>query len=138
MVSVQHRIRFFLSLGLAAAAADVGFAQSPPDDSTVTLDAVTILSPRVANQEPVATVAMPVSALRFEPAVDLQARNFAEGQADVAIRGGTFANTGWTLSGIPLYDPQTGQYLTPDGQLHQVTNLAAGGTPKSWKDLLPI
>lgn len=36
------------------------------------------------------------------------------------------------------YDPQTGQYLTPDGQLHQVTNLAAGGSPKSWKDLLPI
>ena len=36
------------------------------------------------------------------------------------------------------YDPQTGQYLTPDGQLHQVTNLTAGGSPKSWKDLLPI
>ena len=36
------------------------------------------------------------------------------------------------------YDPQTGQYLTPDGQLHQVTNLAPGGSPKSWKDLLPI
>jgi phospholipid/cholesterol/gamma-HCH transport system substrate-binding protein len=35
------------------------------------------------------------------------------------------------------YDPRTGQYLTPDGQLQQVTNLAAGA-PKSWKDLLPI
>ncbi|MCH9668644.1 MAG: MCE family protein [Actinomycetia bacterium] len=35
------------------------------------------------------------------------------------------------------YNPQTGQYLTPDGQLQEMTNLAAGGTPKSWKDLLP-
>ncbi len=80
------------------------------DSAAVELDAVTILSPRVANQEPVATVAMPVSALRYEPAVDVQARNFAEGQADIAIRGGTFANTGWSLEGVPLYDPQTGHY----------------------------
>lgn len=36
------------------------------------------------------------------------------------------------------YDPDTGEYLTPDGQLQQVKNLAAGGAPKSWKDLLPI
>jgi phospholipid/cholesterol/gamma-HCH transport system substrate-binding protein len=35
------------------------------------------------------------------------------------------------------YDPQTGQYLTPDGQLLEQTNLAAGAAPKSWKDLLP-
>jgi phospholipid/cholesterol/gamma-HCH transport system substrate-binding protein len=39
---------------------------------------------------------------------------------------------------IAHYDPRTGEYLTPDGQLQQVTNLAAGGAPKSWKDLLPI
>ena len=70
----------------------------------------TVLSPRVANQDPVATVAMPVSSLRFEPAVDLQARNFAEGQADVAIRGGIFANSSFSVGGLPLYDPQTGHY----------------------------
>jgi virulence factor Mce-like protein len=39
---------------------------------------------------------------------------------------------------VTHYDPQTGNYLTPDGQLHQQTNLAAGAAPKSWKDLLPI
>ena len=33
---------------------------------------------------------------------------------------------------------ETGEYMTPDGQLQQLTNLAAGGAPKSWKDLLPI
>ncbi len=36
------------------------------------------------------------------------------------------------------YDPNTGEYMAPDGQLQQVKNLAAGGAPKSWKDLLPI
>jgi hypothetical protein len=35
------------------------------------------------------------------------------------------------------YDPQTGQYLSPDGALLQQSNLAAGATPKSWKDLMP-
>jgi phospholipid/cholesterol/gamma-HCH transport system substrate-binding protein len=39
---------------------------------------------------------------------------------------------------VTHYDPRTGTYLTPDGQLQQVQNLAAGGSPKSWKDLLPI
>lgn len=38
---------------------------------------------------------------------------------------------------VAQYDPQTGQYLTPDGQLQQLTNAAAGSAPKSWKDLLP-
>jgi hypothetical protein len=36
------------------------------------------------------------------------------------------------------YDPTTGRYLTPDGQLQQLTNVAAGGESKSWKDLMPI
>jgi hypothetical protein len=39
---------------------------------------------------------------------------------------------------VAHYDPKSGEYLTPDGQMQQVQNLAAGGAPKSWKDLLPI
>lgn len=39
---------------------------------------------------------------------------------------------------LAQYDPKTGEYLTPDGQLQQVQNLADGGSPKSWKDLLPF
>lgn len=80
-------------------------------ESPDVLPLVTVHSPRVANQAPVATFAMPVSALRFEPRVDVQARNFAEGQADVAIRGGTFENTGFRLGAVALYDPQTGHYF---------------------------
>lgn len=77
---------------------------------TVELDAITVFSSRVALQEPAGTFAAPVSALRFEPQVDVQARGFAEGQADVSIRGGTFENTGFAVGALPIYDPQTGHY----------------------------
>ena len=70
-----------------------------------------IHSPRIANQAPVATFAMPVSALRYEPLVDVQGRNMAEGQADVSIRGGTFENTGFRIGSVTILDPQTGHYF---------------------------
>ena len=35
------------------------------------------------------------------------------------------------------YDPNSGQFVTPDGQVQTLTNIAAGHAPKSWKDLLP-
>jgi len=93
---------FLFSLPLAALRAD---------DAPMELPRVTVYSPRVANQEPVGSFAMPVSALRYEPLVDLQARNLGEAQADVTIRGGIFENTGFRLGGVSLYDPQTGHYF---------------------------
>ena len=83
------------------------FAQEP----AVELEPVTVYSSLVANQESVGTFAMPVTALRYEPLVDVQARNMAEGQADVSIRGGTFENTGFNIGAVPIYDPQTGHYF---------------------------
>lgn len=77
----------------------------------VTLPAFGVYSPRVANQDPVATFAAPVSALRFEPGVDLQSRNFAEAQADLTLRGGTFETAGVSVGAVSLLDPQTGHYL---------------------------
>jgi len=70
-----------------------------------------IHSPRIANQAPVSTFAMPVSALRYEPLVDVQGRNMAEGQADVSIRGSTFENTGFRIGTLTILDPQTGHYF---------------------------
>ena len=77
----------------------------------VSLPDVTVYSPGVANQDPVGTFGMPVSVLSFEPRVDVQGRNQAEGQADIAIRGGIFENTGIRLGALSLFDPQTGHYL---------------------------
>ena len=78
---------------------------------TVSLPEVTVYSPRVANQSPAGTFAMPVSALRYEPRVDIHARNLAEGQADVTVRGGIFENTGFQVGATTLVDPQTGHYF---------------------------
>jgi hypothetical protein len=100
------------------------------------LPKLTVYSNQVANQEPATTFAMPVSALQFEPRVDVQARNLPEGQADIAIRGGIFENTGFKIGAVALYDPQTGHYfaelpvapamLTPPTVLTGADNAVAG------------
>ncbi|OBB59960.1 virulence factor Mce [Mycobacterium sp. 852013-51886_SCH5428379] len=38
---------------------------------------------------------------------------------------------------IATYDPQTGQYATPDGKVYRQPDLAAGGQDKTWQDMLP-
>lgn len=86
-------------------------ADSAPPAAPVELTPVTVYAPRVANQEPVSSFATPVTGLRYEPLVDVQGRNFAEVQADVLIRGGTFENSGLSIGALPIYDPQTGHYL---------------------------
>ena len=79
--------------------------------NATTLPAVIVYSPSVANQSPAGTFAMPVSALRFDPLVDIEPRNMAEAQSDVTIRGDTFENTGLEVGALAISDPQTGHYL---------------------------
>jgi vitamin B12 transporter len=81
-----------------------------PGAAQTLLPEFTVTGARVANLTSVGTIDMPVSSLRFEPRVDVQARNLAEAQADVAIRGGLFEGTGFQVAGAPLGDPQTGHY----------------------------
>ena len=107
-------ISSFSALGLLAAG--VLRAQGQPSgaagpDAVVNMPQMAVVSQRVALQEPSAgAFAMPVSALCFEPLVDVQARNMGEAQADVTIRGGIFENTGFRAGAVPLFDPQTGHY----------------------------
>ena len=99
-------MKAFFTVGCVCAALPL-CAQTAP----VNLPEVTVYSPRVANQSAAATFAMPVSTLRYEPFVDVQARNLTEAQADVTIRGGIFENTGFRIGGATLFDPQTGHYF---------------------------
>lgn len=69
-----------------------------------------VSSPSSANEEPAATFATPLSALRYAPEIDLQARGLPEGQTDLSIRGGVFEQTSVVLGAVPLMDPQTGHY----------------------------
>lgn len=85
-------------------------ATAAASEESHTLPSLAIYSPRVANQESTASFAMPVTALRYEPLVDVQSRSTGEAQADVSIRGGTFENTGFSIGAVPLYDSQTGHY----------------------------
>lgn len=84
-------------------------AESAPA-STYELKDFVIKDQQMANQRPVSTYESPVSNLDFEPQVDLQARNMAEAQGDVTVRGGIFENTGFRIGSATLIDPQTGHY----------------------------
>src|SRR5271157_4449399 len=95
--------------GLAALSAAAALLRA--QDAATSLPAVTVYSPSVANQSPAGTFAMPVSALRYEPLVDIEPRNMAEAQADVTIQGDTFESTGLQLGALSIFDPQTGHYL---------------------------
>jgi outer membrane receptor protein involved in Fe transport len=80
-------------------------------EETITLPPFSVYSTTVANQSPAGAFTMPVSALRFEPLVDLESRNVAEAQSDVTIQGDIFENTGLEIGALSLFDPQTGHYL---------------------------
>jgi len=104
----MHDLKY-LGSGLWALALCLAGARA--QDAT-SLPAVFVFSPSVANQSSAANFAMPVSALRFEPLVDIEPRNQAEAQADVTLRGDTFENTGMQIGALSIFDPQTGHYLT--------------------------
>ena len=84
------------------------FAGEPP---VVELGDYRVYGGRVANESPATGVATAVTALRYNPLVDVQARGPAERQADITVRGGIFENTGFRLGPLALPDPQTGHYF---------------------------
>lgn len=100
-----------LRLFIASCAFAAGVGAQAQGSPVVMLPQFTVAGPHVANTSPVGTFGMPVSGLRFEPLVDVQSRNMAEGQADIAVRGGIFENTGFSIGGASLFDPQTGHYF---------------------------
>ncbi|MBE7536866.1 MAG: TonB-dependent receptor [Opitutaceae bacterium] len=98
---------FGLILAFGIMHAHAGEASNPVFE----LPAVAVGTLHVANWEPGSTFPTPVTALRFEPLVDVLARNMAEGQSDVAIRGGIFEQTGFKVGASSIHDPQTGHYF---------------------------
>jgi vitamin B12 transporter len=105
-----RRFQPLLAFPFVAAGLATTLAALAETEEVIELPPFVTTAARVANDSSVATFAMPVSGLTFEPAVDVQARSFAEGQADIAVRGGIFENTGFRFGGVALVDPQTGHY----------------------------
>ncbi|KXU37721.1 hypothetical protein AXK11_00385 [Cephaloticoccus primus] len=108
-VALRYAARAALAFAILAVGA--GSRAGAQYDAALDLPDLEVNSPRVAIPEPTGTFAMPVSALRYEPLVDVQGRNLAEGQADIIIRGGVFENTGFRIGAATLSDPQTGHYF---------------------------
>jgi vitamin B12 transporter len=82
------------------------------DESTIYLSAENVYATIPANDTPSTGFATAVTPLRYDTAVDVQSRGFAETQCDVVIRGGIFENTGFKVGAVNLFDPQTGHYAS--------------------------
>ncbi|MFY9918791.1 MAG: mammalian cell entry protein, partial [Mycobacterium sp.] len=89
------------------------------------------------NGEPI-PAASPAEAPPADAAVVPPAGDGAVPAAPSAFNSNASGQAGGPSVAVAHYDPNTGEYMTPDGQRQQVNNLAAGSAPKSWKDLLPI
>jgi vitamin B12 transporter len=99
---------YFMTLSLPFLWTSTAIAQ---DSSDTQRTEMTIRGAPTRPLEPPLTYSMPVSALTYEPQVDVEARNGPEAQGDITIRGGTFENTGISIGALDLFDPQTGHYL---------------------------
>ncbi|RAV07127.1 mammalian cell entry protein [Mycolicibacterium sp. GF69] len=90
-------------------------------------------APAPAAQAPVAPPPPPGNSLNGAPIPPPAAPGGATPVAPSAHSGNV---SGGPSVAVAHYDPQTGEYMTPDGLLQQQTNLATN-EQKSWKDLLP-
>ena len=105
MLKLPHGLLFLLITGGC-------LLQGSPSGAEIhTLDPYVVHPSTVANESPLPTYSNPISPLSYEPSVDVQNRNFAEAQGDISIRGGIFENTGFNVSTLSIFDPQTGHYL---------------------------
>jgi hypothetical protein len=72
------------------------------------------------------------------PLLPNQAVPGAPGAVPVAPSAFSGNDSGGPSVASAQYNPQTGQYVTADGAMHQITNVSAGNGAKTWKDLLPM
>jgi len=85
--------------------------ETPNDaDDVKALSPITVTGHRVANLQPANTYGTLITALRYDPQVNLQTRGMPEGQGDVTVRGSLFENTGFRIGAVTVFDPQTGHY----------------------------
>lgn len=74
------------------------------------LEETRVVATRVANEQPAATFATPVTQLRYDAEVEIQPRGLPEGQADITVRGSVFEGVGLRVGAASIIDPQTGHY----------------------------
>ncbi|WP_326545983.1 MlaD family protein [Mycolicibacterium sp. ND9-15] len=113
-------------------------AGAPVPGVTGSLHGITApAAPAPAGQAPVAPPPPAGNSLNGTPIPPPPAAPGSGGATTVAPSAHSANASGGPSVAVAHYDPQTGEYMTPDGLLQQQTNLATN-EPKSWKDLLPI
>lgn len=119
---------------LPPGAVPAGAPPGPPAPDSPPFPAPDVLSPPpTPTAVPPAPPAPPVPALA-PPAPPVPAPAPAGGAVPAAPSAFGDNGSGGPSVAVTTYDPQTGEFMTPDGMLQQ-TNV--GGAPKSWKDLMP-
>ena len=89
----------------------VAHASQADSISKIELEEVAVVASRVANDSSASSAATLATALRYDPALDIQSRGLAEGQADLVIRGASFESATISVGSVSIRDPQTGHYL---------------------------
>jgi phospholipid/cholesterol/gamma-HCH transport system substrate-binding protein len=112
----------------------------PPDDRTTFQDHIygpLQGTPMPAGAAPAAPAPPPPApeAPAPQPIPDLAPVD--QGAPGVAPSAFAPGSAGGPSVAIATYDPKTGQYATPDGNVFRQTDLVQGGGDRSWKDLLP-
>lgn len=114
--------------------------ESPPTPPGSPVPPVANTSPQSADIPPIAPLDVPsppdvASPPPNEPKAP-NGSNPGRPQAAPSSFGHSAFGPGPSLA-VVHYDPQTGGYVAPDGQLYRQTNLVKRSTPKTWKDMLP-
>jgi hypothetical protein len=107
----HHLNRLFACLFLFGSTSEVLAGETDAVENTEELAEIVVRASRVANTNPAGSHASLATTLRFDPQTELQSRGLPEGQADVAVRGGVFENTGFVIGATTIMDPQTGHYV---------------------------
>ncbi len=110
MTRSPHYPRFATALFLSSVMPFIHVGLAQAEDDTGTLEETQVLANRVANPDPAATFATPVTALRYDAEIEIQPRGLPEGQADITVRGSVFEAVGLRVGAASIVDPQTGHY----------------------------
>lgn len=104
LLSLLSVLHIFLAFNLV-------LTEELTEDEPIPLSKVSVEATRIAQPHNIYSFDQAISALRYDPQVDLQERGFGEVQGDVSIRGGIFENSGFEIGAATLFDPQTGHYF---------------------------
>jgi hypothetical protein len=108
-------------------------AQGVPPDDRVTFEDH-IFGPIQGTPMPPGPPQPPAAAVPPPPAAPAPA---APDGGAAAVAPSSFTTGSRPSVAVAEYNPRTGMYVTPDGQIYRQSDLVAGVAPKTWKDMLP-